>query len=346
MESAMGASRNTQPNRKPTTQTKPNNSSAGKLGVDHIDWRTLALAVTVLVTWVAALLSFRVLPLPIAILVLGVATAWHSSLQHELIHGHPFQNSRWNAALGWLPLGLWLPYGSYRDSHIRHHRNEILTDPVDDPESWYRSQASWLNESTFMRAVFWMNRTLVGRIVVGPWLSVLGYWRSELQHLTRGDNKRFRQWSIHVPLAAGVTAFAVGVCGLPLWAFLVGDIYVGTAFILVRSFAEHRWVPGTASKSAVVRAGFGWRMLFLNNNLHHAHHEQPSLAWYLLPEAADAMRAGEAAEAGAGFYDGYREVFRRYAFRPFGQPLHPAEGSLDAWRLSGTTPAQSPTQSA
>jgi fatty acid desaturase len=337
----MGATRNAQPIRKQTPHAKPNKSSAGDRGIDNVDWRTLTLAATIFAAWVGALLSFGAIPLPVAVVLLGVATAWHSSLQHELIHGHPFRNPRWNAALGWLPLGLWLPYGAYLDSHIRHHRNEILTDPLNDPETWYRSHASWLNESTPMRAVLWINRTLAGRIVVGPWLSILGFVRSEFRHILKGDVHRFRQWSAHVPLAAGVIAFAVGVCGIPLWAFLLGDVYVGTALILIRSFAEHRWVPGTATKSAVVRAGFGWRMLYLNNNLHHAHHEQPALAWYLLPEAADAMNAGETAEAGAGFYDGYREVFRKFTFRPFDQPLHPAEGSLDAWRLTGTTPTQS-----
>jgi fatty acid desaturase len=327
----MGASRN----------NKPKSSSATDYGFATVDWRTLLLALVIVAVWVGALFSFRVLPLPVAILILGAATAWHSSLQHELIHCHPFRNRTWNAFLGWIPLGLWLPYGVYRDSHLLHHNNEILTDPLNDPESWYRSRSSWLNESVPMQVLLWINRTLVGRIVIGPWLSILGFLRSEFLALTRGDRQRFIQWSTHIPLAVLVAIFAVRFADVPFWAFVIADVYVGTAFILIRSFAEHRWVPGTATKCAMVRAGLGWRLLFLNNNLHHAHHAQPKLAWYLLPEAADAMRAGEIAEAGAGFYDGYREVFRKFAFRPFDQPLHPAEGSLEAWRLSGTSPTQS-----
>ena len=33
-------------------------------------------------------------------------TAWHGSLQHEAIHGHPTRSARLNAALAWLPIGL------------------------------------------------------------------------------------------------------------------------------------------------------------------------------------------------------------------------------------------------
>jgi fatty acid desaturase len=342
MGSAMGARPNT-PNKsvsKPPKTAKPNDSSAGDVGVE---WRTVALAVLVFSTWIAVVVGFRRLPLPVAILFLGVASAWHSSLQHELIHGHPFrnQNQRWNAVLGWLPLGIWLPYGSYRDSHLTHHRNEFLTDPLEDPESWYRSRSSWLNASTPMRALLWVNRTLIGRVLIGPWLSILGFVRSEFFAIIRGDQRKLRQWSVHLPLAAGVVVFAVGVCQIPLWQFVFGDVFVGTAFILIRSFAEHRWLPGTETKSAMVRAGVFWRVLYLNNNLHHAHHARPKLAWYLLPKAADAMGASEAAQAGAGFYDGYGELFRKHAVRPFDQPLHPAEGTLDRWRLSGTAPTQS-----
>jgi fatty acid desaturase len=315
-------------------------SAANFATPNAIEWRTVALAVLVFASWFGALLSFRWLPLPLAIICLGIATAWHSSLQHELIHGHPFRNKSANAAIGGLPLGLWLPYGSYRESHLLHHRNELLTDPLADPESWYRSRHDWFHQSVPMQTLLWINRTLIGRIVIGPWLSVFGYLRLELIETVRGDAVRLRRWLVHIVAATGVAMFAVGVAGVPLWAFLVGDVYIGTALILIRSFAEHRWIPGPETKSAIVRAGLGWRLLYLNNNLHHAHHERPAVSWYLLPAIADEMHAGAAADAGAGFYDGYREVFRRFAFRPFDQPLHPAEGTLEPWRLNGTAPAQ------
>jgi hypothetical protein len=35
------------------------------------------------------------------------------------------------------------------------------------------------------------------------------------------------------------------------------------------------------------------------------------------------------AAAGAGLYDGYLDVFRRYLVRPFSQPVHPGLGLVE-----------------
>ena len=60
--------------------------------------------------------------------------SWHGSLQHEALHGHP---TRWpwlNALFACPPLWLWLPYMLYRESHIAHHDEDVLTSPTEDPE--------------------------------------------------------------------------------------------------------------------------------------------------------------------------------------------------------------------
>ena len=75
--------------------------------------------------------------------LLILLTARYMSLQHELIHGHPTRWPRVNQLFGLLPLAVWYPYGLYRDSHLRHHRNDHLTDPHEDPESYYFSAAQW-----------------------------------------------------------------------------------------------------------------------------------------------------------------------------------------------------------
>src|SRR5579862_455245 len=38
----------------------------------------------------------------------------HSSLQHEIVHGHPTRWFALNRWLGIVPLSLWLPYDRYR----------------------------------------------------------------------------------------------------------------------------------------------------------------------------------------------------------------------------------------
>jgi len=72
--------------------------------------------------------------------------AWHSSLQHELLHGHPTPWQGVNRAIGLIQLSLWLPYDVYRASHLAHHQDETLTNPQHDRSPTIgakRSGLSW-----------------------------------------------------------------------------------------------------------------------------------------------------------------------------------------------------------
>jgi fatty acid desaturase len=82
-------------------------------------------------------------------------------------------------------------------------------------------------------------------------------------------------------------------------------------------------VPAPATRCAVVRSGRFFGLLFLNNNLHHTHHALPGAAWFRLPRLTREMGAEAIAADGAGLYRGYLEVFRRFAIRPFCQPVDP-----------------------
>ena len=42
-----------------------------------------------------------------------------------------------------LPLGLFYPFRRFKGLHLTHHNDERLTDPYDDPESYYRSAMDW-----------------------------------------------------------------------------------------------------------------------------------------------------------------------------------------------------------
>src|ERR1700689_2025289 len=115
--------------------------------------QTLSVAVAIyggfgLVTW-----YFHSLPLWVVVPLGAVLIAWHGSLQHETIHGHPFPSRRLNALLGGVPLSLFIPYSLYRRTHLWHHRfaGRILTDPLVDPESFYLTQGALANSSTPVR---------------------------------------------------------------------------------------------------------------------------------------------------------------------------------------------------
>ncbi|RYD19097.1 MAG: hypothetical protein EOP89_16115, partial [Lysobacteraceae bacterium] len=99
-----------------------------------IEWPTLLVTVTIYAGWLAATYYHAVIPSSVLVLIGGWLIAWHGSLQHETIHGHPTRFPRVNAAIGFPPLALWLPYALYRRSHVAHHRSPSITDPRHDPE--------------------------------------------------------------------------------------------------------------------------------------------------------------------------------------------------------------------
>ncbi|OQV66205.1 fatty acid desaturase, partial [Serratia nematodiphila DZ0503SBS1] len=105
--------------------------------------------------------------------LLILLTTGYMSLQHELIHGHPTRWPRVNQLFGLLPLAVWYPYGLYRDSHLRHHRNDHLTDPHEDPESYYFSAAQWRRYPRLLPLLAAVRNTLIGRVLLGPALDIV-----------------------------------------------------------------------------------------------------------------------------------------------------------------------------
>ena len=289
-----------------------------------VEWRTVAVAAAVHGCWLAAVASHGALPWPLTVLALAVVTAWHGSLQHETIHGHPFRSRRLNALAGSAPVSLRLPYLVYRRYHLAHHVCADLTDPTDDSESFYVSAERWASMGRVRRALAVAHHTLLGRIVLGPPREVARVLAHQARQIRRGDRELARWWAWHVPAAAALLTFVAAVMGMPLWQYLLGAVYLGHSLSLMRSYCEHRWVHG-ATRSAVVRSGPVFGLLFLNNNLHHAHHAEPGVPWYRLPGRAAATGADAEAAAGAGLYRGYLDVARRFLVRPFDHPVHPRD---------------------
>ncbi|WP_225770107.1 fatty acid desaturase [Inquilinus sp. Marseille-Q2685] len=281
---------------------------------------TWAVAAAVYGGWAALLWFHAAIPAPLFVAAGAVLLAWHGSLQHETIHGHPTRSRRINTAVGWPPLSLWLPYASYRDLHLRHHRDAHLTSPVEDPESYYITGDRWSALSPAGRAVLRFNRTLLGRFLIGPALAWYGLWAEELPAL-RHDRRARIVWATHLAGAAAVLAVVTVGFGVSPILYVV-TCYAGTSLSLLRSFAEHRAGP-EGLRTAVVASGPFFSLLFLNNNLHVAHHARPGLAWYRLPRFAAANDSAAVAARGAGLYHGYGEIVRRFLLRPVDAPVHP-----------------------
>jgi fatty acid desaturase len=271
-----------------------------------------------LITWYWTVLPWWLVA-PAAALLL----AWHGSLQHEAVH-EQLAPRRWLNDLPALPpLSLWLPFPLYRASHRAHHDFEILTEPWRDPESFYVDQRTWRSLAPAVRALLRLHNTMLGRLLLGPLLVIGQFLWAEGQALVRGDPDSRRIWLWHLAAVVLVLAWVCGVCGIPWWQYLLLGVLPGTSLTLARSFAEHKAAGTPLERTALVEAGPLLSLLFLNNNLHYAHHQRPDLPWHALPAYYRAHRAQLLRENGGLLYRGYREILRRFLLRPVDTPAHP-----------------------
>ncbi len=290
------------------------------------EWPTWLLIFTIYAGWLALTWFWTAMPTWVAAPLGAWVCAWHMSLQHELMHGHPTRSARVNAALAWPPMNLWLPYPIYRDSHLRHHRAEHLTDPLDDPESTYMSAAAWAGAGPARRWLHGACNTLSGRLVFGPACTIARFWHGQLCSGTHPGRRPV--WLGHAAGAALILVWVCLVCRVSLLAYLGFCVYPGTALIMVRSLAEHRAAERVEDRTAVVERAGLLGVLFLNNNLHVLHHADPSIPWFALPARWRARRAQLLAGGAAPVYRSYREVAWRYAMRPQHPGPHPIEQKL------------------
>ncbi|HEY4609787.1 MAG TPA: fatty acid desaturase [Ilumatobacteraceae bacterium] len=287
----------------------------------RIEWRTLGLFVGFYVAWLAVILMHSELPWPVSVGLLALLGGFYMSLQHEALHGHPTSRRSVNTALAFAPLSLWLPYLRYRRMHIVHHGTD-LTDPQDDPESFYLRPADWSSAGPLKRSYILLTRTMIGRLSIGSVHSIGRYLLREC-HIVRSDRRAARRWAAHLAAAAVLAFWLFVIVGFPVWEYLLGFVVLGQSFTLLRSFVEHCAVA-EGTRSAVVKAGPVMSLLYLNNNLHHTHHAQPSTPWYQLPALHRQLESDSIAAGGAGLYPrGYVDVARRNLVRPFCQPDHP-----------------------
>ena len=289
----------------------------------RLETPTIALAIVIYGLWGFATGFWREIPWW-ALMPLGAwVIAWQMNLQHEVIHGHPTPWRTVNEAIGVWPLSLWLPYRIYRETHIRHHQDANLTDPFEDPESYYWTTAGWRDLGPVRRALVFLQSTLVGRMIFGPaWM--IGRCVFEcLRDAWRGRNGARSTLFWHCVQGAPVLVWVLGVCGMPLWVYVAAFVYPGMSLAMVRSFAEHRAAAEPEKRTAIVENARILGPLFLYNNLHVAHHLRGGLPWYQIPAFYRLNREALIRRNGGLVYDGYVDVARRFGLKPHHRPVHP-----------------------
>lgn len=296
--------------------------SAPASGKREVEWPTWRLCATIYGGWGALTWHSQALPWWVVLPLGAFLVAWHNSFQHEAIHGHPTSRAWLNSILAFPPLGLWIPYFSYRDAHRRHHRTAALTCPAHDPEAFYVSGDRWRRAGRLNRGLLLANQSLLGRLTIGPAIVIFGMLASELRQSAR-DGRRGVIWITHIAAVGGIAAWVVWVCGIPAWKYVLLFAYPGLSLTLLRSFAEHRPAACNAHRTAVVEGDWLTSLLFLNNNLHVVHHLWPDIPWYRLRGVYSREKAKVLAHNGGHVYAGYLELARRYFLQPKDLPVHP-----------------------
>jgi fatty acid desaturase len=249
--------------------------------------------------------------------------AWQSSLQHEILHGHPTRWRRLNRLFALPALSLWLPYETYRVSHLLHHRDERLTDPLDDPESYYWTTELWGSLNRIWHLPLRLQTTLAGRLLLGPAWVVPRFLLKQVEALRRDSLAARRAWRSHLVPLVLVLLWLMAVCKMSLIFYIFCIAYPAVSLMLLRSFAEHRAASEVYERTAIVENAPVLGLLYLYNNLHAAHHEFPNLPWYKIPGWYRENRDRLISENGGLVYDGYADVARRYLFKPHDALLHP-----------------------
>lgn len=288
------------------------------------EWPTLLLIVGCYGVWAGALFAAPAIGLLPALLIAILCTTLHSSLQHEAIHGHPTRRNWLNALLVLPALGLFVPYHRFRDLHIHHHRSEALTDPGEDPESFYLTARQWHACGPALRALLTVNNTLLGRMTVGPAISLIRFYAQEARRLFRGERGVRRAWAVHLAALAPVLAWVWLVCGIDPLVYVAAVAYPGYGLLMLRTFAEHQAHPVRSGRTAIIedRGPLAW--LFLFNSLHVVHHRRPDLPWHALPRAYWRNRRLWRAAGGGYVYRSYGALIARHLLRPKEPVSHPA----------------------
>ncbi len=290
-----------------------------------IELPTLSLIILNYAVWLVLVMFGHAIPVILWILLFALNSTLFLSLTHEAIHGHPTRNVRANRLLVLFPLGWVFPYERFRDTHIQHHETDELTDPFDDPESWYYPKLAYEKMNAIVQLFLTFNNTLLGRMLIGPVISVSKFYVSETVQLLTNKNMRWylmRIWTMHFMLVTVLIIFIKSYSQVPLWSYFIAS-YLGLSLLMIRTYLEHQASEGHAERTVIIERCCPLAFLFLYNNLHAVHHEKPGIPWYELPhyyhKHSDQLKQSN----NHYIYASYGEIFRKYFLTPKEAIPHP-----------------------
>lgn len=286
-----------------------------------VEWPTLGLIILTYALWALGLFWVSDWSATAAVILLALTIAQQSSLQHEIIHGHPTRHKWLNGALVYLNIGLVIPYIRFRDTHLAHHLDANLTDPYDDPESNYMYAEDWACVRWPIRVILQANNVLLGRLILGPLIGQIVFVRGDVALIRAGDRSVLMAWVWHSPAVVAVLWFVVQ-SPLSIWTYLLA-VYIGQSILKIRTFLEHQAHEKSRARTVVVEDRGPLSILFLNNNFHVVHHMHPRVPWYKLP-ALYADNSERYLKVNEDYrFANYGDVFRTHLLRAKDHVTHP-----------------------
>ena len=293
--------------------------------LDYFEWQTGLLIAACYASWIALVIYGDAIPVPLWILATAIVTTLFWSIVHEVVHGHPTKYPLINRLLVPFAIGWVFPYERFRDTHIQHHETGELTDPLDDPESWYMYAHEWNLTGRMLKGVLTFNNTLFGRMLIGPVISLSRFFTGEIRLVIQDKSLRaylISVWGLHIATCILLGIFIHYFGSHSFWAYAAAA-YLGLSFLLIRTYLEHQAVDNHYERTVIIEKSCPIAWLFLFNNLHALHHERPGIPWYRLPEIYRDNRSELLKRNNHYVYSSYTEIFRRYFFRPKEPVEHP-----------------------
>jgi len=288
----------------------------------RIEWPTVGLLVLVYIAFGISSYFAEILTLFVSIPIMALTVTLHSSLQHEVLHGHPFKSQFLSELTVFPAVGLFIPYLRFKETHLQHHYDPNLTDPYDDPETNYFDVVVFERKGSIYQKLLWFNNTLFGRMLVGPLFGLIWFYKGEIKEIISGNRSVMFAWVLHIFGLIPVLYWVMHSSTMPFWAFIVA-VYFGHSLLKVRTYLEHRAHEKSAARTVIIEDRGLLALLFLNNNFHAVHHAYPKIVWYKLP-AFYQQRRDEFLRRNAAYrYDNYLEIFKHHFLRAKDTVIHP-----------------------
>ena len=175
-----------------------------------------------------------------------------------------------------------------------------------------------------MKFLLKINNTMVGRLVLGPWMACIGFFIADLKADPRRATGRSASPGCCISLGMAIVLPVVAYgFDMPFWLYVLVPVWIGQGLISIRTFAEHQWSERPEGRTIIVERS-PLSFLFLNNNLHFVHHRNPTVAWYRLPKMFRERR-DEWVRMNHGYVvPNYFALLKEYAFKAKEPVVHPA----------------------